>query len=316
MGSTALPVAPTEKPRTTMILRPLVNPAAMIQAENELAELVTKALKPGVDYGVIPGTDKKKKDKDGKEEPPRQALFKAGAERLTKAYGCVAEYPEIVSDIDHDRVVSFSKRKRVYNNAFTGDNSYNMQEEAGMSQGLYSFRVRCRIVLIETGQVVGEGWGSCSTMESKYIDRPRDLENTALKMAQKRAMVAAVLNAFALSDRFTQDLEEDTDPETKVEAEVEATKEEKAPLYELAKEIGLKTAKAFAEFVTSVLGRSFISGAQVEQVRLALIERKKLMAAEGNGAATAPAPATTDRVEKPGETYDAGDAEEPTGGAQ
>jgi hypothetical protein len=59
-----------------------------------------------------------------------------------------------------------------------------------------------------TGDIVGEGLGACSTLESKYIDRPRDLENTVIKMAQKRGAVAAALNAFALSDRFTQDLED------------------------------------------------------------------------------------------------------------
>src|SRR5690606_10620038 len=58
------------------------------------------------------------------------------------------------------------------------------------------------------GVVIGEGVGSCSTMESKYIDRPRDCENTALKMAKKRAYVDATLTTFGLSDQFTQDVED------------------------------------------------------------------------------------------------------------
>jgi hypothetical protein len=42
----------------------------------------------------------------------------------------------------------------------------------------------------------------------KYVDRPRECENTALKMAEKRAHVGAVLNAFGLSEQFTQDVED------------------------------------------------------------------------------------------------------------
>jgi hypothetical protein len=61
------------------------------------------------------------------------------------------------------------------------------------------------------GQVVGDCIGVCSTMESKYVDRPRDCENTALKIAQKRAHVGATLNAFGLSEQFTQDVEDNPD---------------------------------------------------------------------------------------------------------
>src|SRR5690606_11474960 len=74
------------------------------------------------------------------------------------------------------------------------------------SLGLYRYVYKCRIV--RNGQTIAEGVGTCSTLESKYIDRPRDCENTVCKMAQKRAFVAATLHAFGLSDRFTQDIED------------------------------------------------------------------------------------------------------------
>src|SRR5690606_23849470 len=60
----------------------------------------------------------------------------------------------------------------------------------------------------ESGLVIGSGMGSCSSLESKYISRPRDLENTILKMAKKRAYVDATLSTFGLSDQFTQDVED------------------------------------------------------------------------------------------------------------
>ena len=49
-------------------------------------------------------------------------------------------------------------------------------------------------------------------MENKYVEDPRDRENTVLKMAQKRAFVGVTLNVFGLSDRFTADLEDMDQP--------------------------------------------------------------------------------------------------------
>src|SRR5690606_25684207 len=80
--------------------------------------------------------------------------------------------------------------------------------EDGLSLGLYRYVVECRLVHRASGVTVGQGIGSCSSMESKYIDRPRDSENTILKMACKRAYIAATLNTHGLSDQFTQDMED------------------------------------------------------------------------------------------------------------
>lgn len=74
--------------------------------------------------------------------------------------------------------------------------------------GFYRYRMSCVLIHRETGAVVGIGVGSCSSIESKYASRPNDLENTILKMAKKRCFVDAVLTAYALSDRFTQDLDD------------------------------------------------------------------------------------------------------------
>src|SRR6267142_694369 len=77
-------------------------------------------------------------------------------------------------------------------------------------------------------KVVGTIVGSASTMEAKYIDRPRDCENTVLKMAQKRAHVGAALGAFGMSDQFTQDMEDadgagaDADGVSTAKADVQA----------------------------------------------------------------------------------------------
>jgi hypothetical protein len=183
-------------PTRPALLRPIAAPKEIIEAQNEARAMVHEALVDGRDFGKIPGTDK-------------ATMLKPGAERVALGFGCYYGTAEILeSQIDHDREVRYVKKKKVWNNAFKGDKSYTNVEEPGTSLGLYRYVVRVPIVERATGQVVGSGAGSCSSMESKYIDRPRDCENTVLKMSYKRAMVAACLTTFGLSDEFTQDVED------------------------------------------------------------------------------------------------------------
>lgn len=193
-SSTAVTVG--ERPATMALIRPVATPMALMELHKEIATVIGSILQEGIDYGKIPGAGDK------------AALFKAGAERVCFAFGCAVKYEVVQREIEHDRSVPWTKRKKLWRNQFKGDREFTWQEEAGASLGLYRYEIRCQLVRREDGAIVAEGLGSCSTMESKYIDRPRDCENTVLKMAQKRAMVAAVLNGFGLSDRFTQDVED------------------------------------------------------------------------------------------------------------
>lgn len=190
---TALVVAPGGG-----LMRPVATPADVIDAQNATRAMVHQALKEGRDYGKIPGTDK-------------PTLLKPGAERVALAFGCYFAEPEIIEkEIDHDRHVEWSKRRKAWRNQFRGDRSFDWKDETGASMGLYRYVVRVAVINRATGAVVGAGLGACSSMESKYIDRPRDCENTVLKMAHKRAIVSAALVTFGLSDEFTQDVEDIT----------------------------------------------------------------------------------------------------------
>lgn len=171
---TAIAIAPKQQ-----IMRPIASPADVLGALDETHALIRGALKEGTDYGTVPGTRGK------------PTLLKPGAEKLVIAFGCRALYTIVEQEIAHDKVVKYVHK-------------YNGQKE---SIGLYRYVIRCQLQRPD-GQIVGDGLGSCSTLESKYIDRPRDCENTALKMAEKRALVAATLGAFGLSDAFTQDMED------------------------------------------------------------------------------------------------------------
>lgn len=158
-------------------LKPLYSPDEMISFHKDVTELITKALVDGQDYGSVPGIQKK-------------FLFKPGAERLCKAFGCTAHYEVIASEVNYD-IETKVKTKYGENNA----------------KGRFSYTIRCSLKTADD-RVIGDGIGLASTTEKKYSYAPCDNNNTVIKMAQKRALIASVLNAFGLSDRFSQD--EDT----------------------------------------------------------------------------------------------------------
>lgn len=167
------------------LLRPVEKPAALLEGQEEVRALVAEVLREGRDYGMIPGTKKK-------------TLFQPGAQRTAAAFGC-SPFTEIVErEVDHDRIINWEKkRKRWKNGQFDG-----WDREAGTSLGIYRYTARCRLVHRGTGVEIGEGWGVCSSLEERYTDRPRDLENTIMRMAKKRALVDAVLTTFAMSEQF------------------------------------------------------------------------------------------------------------------
>ena len=167
------------EPQRSALLRPVAPVADILVAQNEAREVISKALTKGRDYGVVPGTGGK------------ATLFKPGAERVNAAFGAAATFKVVEREVDHDR-----------------PNEYEKRGQKLTSLGLYRYVVNCTLVQRETGMPLGEGIGVCSTMESKYIGRPRDVENTVLKMAEKRALIAATLVAYGLSDQFTQDAED------------------------------------------------------------------------------------------------------------
>ena len=181
-------------PSRTTLIRAIAPIDEILAAQAEITMLVTKAFTRDVDFGTIKGT---KKD----------TLYKAGAERICRAFGCVPSYEIMEYEAMHDAETQIVKK--VW---FGPSNNRQVREEEDVVLGFYRYVMLCTVTHLPTGNIVGSGIGSCSTVESKYQDRPRDLENTIIKMACKRALVAAALNSFGLSDRFTQDIE-DAEPE-------------------------------------------------------------------------------------------------------
>ena len=137
---------------------------------------VTATLTRGIDFGMI-----RKKNGDPMTKNP--TLYKSGAEKVAVVYGLCQRYTleSKLEDIEH---------------------------------GFFYFLVRCDLIKINDGKeyVITSSYGSGNTREGRTGSQsPYDGANSAVKMAQKRALVSAALSLGCMSDMFTQDIESDTE---------------------------------------------------------------------------------------------------------
>lgn len=133
-------------------------------------------LRRGVDFGMI-------RKKNGESMTKNPTLFKSGAEKVAVAYGLCQRYTleSKLEDIEH---------------------------------GFFYFLVRCDLIKINDGKeyIITSAYGSGNTREGRTGSQsPYDGANSAIKMAQKRALVSAALSLGCVSDMFTQDIESDTE---------------------------------------------------------------------------------------------------------
>lgn len=129
----------------------------------------------GIHYGYPPGC--RKSNASEKEWQNKPSLYKAGAEFICDLMQWRAEYR---SDIDAWKMLGEQP------------NTYVME---------------CKLISRMTGEFMGNGLGS-----RKVGDKGMGDVNGPLKMAQKNALVAAVLNVAGISDLFTQDIEDMPEP--------------------------------------------------------------------------------------------------------
>ena len=117
---------------------------------------------------------------------------------------------------EHYGIIEGTKKNTLYKSGaekilltFRMRPEYEILEASTFRESFINYRVKCRLYHIGSDTFLAESMGSCNSKENKYAHTtPLNVDNTLLKMAQKRAMVAAVLNATAASDIFTQDLED------------------------------------------------------------------------------------------------------------
>ena len=175
------------------------------------------------------------------------------------------------------------------------------------------YRVRTIGTHQQSGIVVGEGIGECSSDEEKYKWRkcwnkkefeatpesrrrvkftkfgedmqvrtePADQANTVLKMAKKRAQIDLTLTATAASDIFTQDVEDI--PEELRAAQHEPPPEEQAIKRKAQHDEATGRHSESLEFIRTLIAKGDVQGARVEWAALPQSDQMALWLATTKG---------------------------------
>jgi hypothetical protein len=230
-GTSAL----AERPATMMDT--VYSPEVMVQQVEMIQKMMLAVMRKDEHYGVIPGTQK-------------PTLLKSGAEKLCMAFRLDPQY-RVIESIREDRFISYMVEVILYHiptaqRIASGIGSCNSREakyrwRLVSSESRPSKEEGVRLKAAGLGQWKKQYDGSFQWFDRVEHDNPWDFDNTILKMASKRAMVAATLNATAASDIFAQDLE-DLPPELRSEKDPQPQDEPQqktAPLAKLRSEISL-----------------------------------------------------------------------------
>lgn len=190
----------------------------VIAQVQKIQEIQKKVMKEGEHYGVIPGTQK-------------PTLLKPGAEKLNLVFRYDPQY----ESIDHYEGIHLTvKSKCTLWHIPTGLRMGSGEGSCSTHESKYAYRnamPKCptcgQETIIKGKPEFGGGWlcfkkkGGCGKTfklgDASIEDQPTgkvlnefvaDQYNTILKMANKRSLIAAVLNVTAASDIFTQDIED------------------------------------------------------------------------------------------------------------
>jgi len=231
------------------------DPATVTAQVAFIKQVMKSEMKNDIHYGKVGGS-------------PKPALFKAGAEKINLIFRLCPDY----------EIVEIERREDGFINYVIRCNLYHITSGAKIASGLgscnsyetkYRYRwvempkpdeeTQARMKALKKGKFMKsydqQSWLWMEKMQNEDL---ADLDNTLLKMACKRALVASVLNGTAASEVFTQDLEdfENDDPgdtgEPKLPDSFGKDKEgDDAALKELG--LGLEVKEGFAK----VTGNTF-----------------------------------------------------------
>lgn len=230
-----------------MMMAPAMNIEQVIERRNQMVEFVRKSMQENIDFGKVPGTDK-------------STLFKAGAEKLNTFFGFIPRFEGIstVEDwtgAEHggEPFFYYHEKCQLLRDGVVmgeGDGSCNSWEKK------YRYRLAQRVCpncgkpTIFKSRNPGEGyycWTKKDGCGAKFEENAPsivsqqagqvpnsdifDQVNTLLKMAQKRALVAATLIACNASEFFTQDIEDwAIEPEYRVLETADVSPQPGAPI--------------------------------------------------------------------------------------
>lgn len=213
-----LPALAPEAPPLPAALPMPVQIDQVLARVHAVQEIVARVFREGVHFGVIPGTG------------DRKTLLKPGFDALCLAFQFAPSFEKRPESIERDDFVSIVYRCTLAHIPTgrliaTGEGACNSREEKYRWAQARRACPGCGAegTIIRGKEEFGGGWlcyarkGGCGAKFKDgevpaggrvENDNPWSLYNTLLKMAQKRAGMAAIITACGLSGEFTQDLED------------------------------------------------------------------------------------------------------------
>ena len=191
----------------------------VVAQHDKIIAVMQAVMKDGVHYGVIPGVSK-------------PSLLKPGAEAINVALRLAPDYEsdKLFSDDGHLTVTAKCTLRHITTGLViaAGEGLCSTRETKYAYRKAERVCPACGAAAIIKGKAeYGGGWvcwkkrdgcgaqfpdgdPAIESQTTERVDNPdlADTWNTVLKMADKRALIAAVLNGTAASDVFTQDVED------------------------------------------------------------------------------------------------------------
>lgn len=163
------------------------------QGRERIAEIQRRLMRPGVDFGKIPGTG------------DRPTLLKPGAEKLADFYQLAAGMSAEMTPGDGERtpLIRYEVRCTLHLRSLDGPVVASGWGVCTSHEKKYRYR---------------NEWTN-GKKQRVVNDDPWEQANTILKIAEKRAFIDAVLRATASSGLFTQDVGDDDLPDEPVRPE-------------------------------------------------------------------------------------------------
>ena len=219
------------------------------QRRKFIVDAVAQMLRPGIDFGVIPGTKS-------------PTLLNPGAEKLNNLFGLVPTFEILEQDLDWtgqrhngEMFIFYATKCRLMRGPHCmgeGDGSassweskyrYRKAERTCPACGKENIRKSkpkpdgtgggwyCWQKTGGCGATFAEGDRSIESQQSGNKPNPdiADVANTILKMANKRAKIAATLNALSAHEFFTQDVEDYPPPQEPTSASGEEEPQQQEP---------------------------------------------------------------------------------------
>lgn len=214
---------PAVRQSEAIVARAEISVDEVVAQKDKIVQVMQAVMREDVHYGKIPGVAK-------------PSLLKPGAESINVALRLAPHYvsDKIFSDDGHLTVTVQCELRHIPTGLVvgTGEGLCSSRESKYAYRNAKRSCPKCGTEAIIKGkEEYGGGWlcwkkeGGCgakfaekaaeiTAQEVGKVANPDlpDTWNTVLKMADKRALVAAVLNATAASDVFTQDVEETAAP--------------------------------------------------------------------------------------------------------